>query len=54
MHWPRPLSHCSNQHYWQVYFDTNRLIREAFDSAGFPAPVAAYQVSGAVPPPPGP
>ncbi len=29
---------CSNEHYWQVYFDTNRVIREAFGEAGFPAP----------------
>jgi hypothetical protein len=27
-----------NDHYWQVYFDTNRIIREAFGEAGFPAP----------------
>ena len=45
--------YCNNQHYWQVYFDTNRLIREAFGEAGFPAPVPAYAVSGvfAGPPP---
>ena len=29
---------CNNAHYWQVYFDTNRLIRDAFVSAGYPAP----------------
>jgi len=29
---------CNNEHYWQVYFDTNRVIREAFGEAGFPAP----------------
>jgi len=29
---------CSNEHYWQVYFDTNRVIREAFGEAGFPVP----------------
>jgi small conductance mechanosensitive channel len=29
---------CHNEHYWQVYFDTNRLIRESFGEAGFPAP----------------
>ena len=29
---------CNNEHYWQVYFDTNRMIREAFGEAGFPAP----------------
>jgi len=38
--------YCANQHYWQVYFDTNRLIREAFGEAGFPVPVPAYQVNG--------
>ncbi|HEU0121524.1 MAG TPA: mechanosensitive ion channel family protein [Bryobacteraceae bacterium] len=25
-------------HYWQVYFDMNRLIRETFGAAGYPAP----------------
>ena len=39
--------YCSNQHYWQVYFDTNRLVREAFGEAGYPAPMPAYAVSGA-------
>jgi small conductance mechanosensitive channel len=43
--------YCNNQHYWQVYFDTNRLIREAFGEAGFPVPVPAYAVSGIVPGP---
>ena len=38
--------YCSNKHYWQVYFDTNRLIRESFGEAGFPAPMPAYTVSG--------
>jgi len=38
--------YCNNAHYWQVYFDTNRLIREAFGEAGFPAPMPAYAVSG--------
>jgi small conductance mechanosensitive channel len=28
--------YCNNAHYWQVYFDTNRVIRETFGSAGFP------------------
>lgn len=27
----------TSPHYWQVYFDTNRAIREAFGEAGFPA-----------------
>ena len=43
---------CSNQHYWQVYFDTNRLIREAFGEAGFPTPMPAYAVAGEWAPPP--
>ncbi|HSB26275.1 MAG TPA: mechanosensitive ion channel family protein [Pyrinomonadaceae bacterium] len=30
--------YCSNDHYWQVYFDSNRVIRDAFGAAGFPAP----------------
>jgi small conductance mechanosensitive channel len=30
--------YCHNDHYWQVYFDTNRLVRESFGEAGFPAP----------------
>jgi len=29
--------YCNNEHYWQVYFDTNRTIRETFGEAGFPA-----------------
>lgn len=30
--------YCSNAHYWQVFFDTNRAISEEFGKAGFPAP----------------
>jgi small conductance mechanosensitive channel len=30
--------YCHTNHYWQVYFDTNRAIREAFGAAGFPVP----------------
>ena len=30
--------YCHTDHYWQVYFDTNRVIREAFGAAGFPVP----------------
>ena len=29
---------CHNDAYWQVYFDTNRAIRETFSGAGYPAP----------------
>jgi small conductance mechanosensitive channel len=27
--------YCHNEHYWQVYFDTNRMIRETLEEAGF-------------------
>ena len=37
---------CSNQFYWQVYFDTNRVIRETFGEAGFPAPATGHVVTG--------
>jgi small conductance mechanosensitive channel len=30
---------CKNENYWQVYFDTNRAVREALNEAGFPPPV---------------
>ena len=40
--------YCANEHYWQVYFDTNRMIRESFGDAGFPAPEQHFVVrSGA-------
>jgi small conductance mechanosensitive channel len=29
---------CHDDAYWQVYFDTNRAIRETFAAAGYPAP----------------
>jgi small conductance mechanosensitive channel len=38
--------YCNNQHYWQVYFDTNRLIRDTFAHAGFPVPEQHYSVRG--------
>jgi small conductance mechanosensitive channel len=28
----------NNTHYWQVYFDTNRVIRDTAANAGLPAP----------------
>jgi len=37
--------YCANADYWQVYFDTNRLIRESFTAAGYPAPMPAYSVN---------
>jgi small conductance mechanosensitive channel len=39
---------CSNKDYWQVYFDTNRLIRETFGEAGFPAPEQHYAIRNPV------
>ena len=36
----RPYTHTDN--YWQVYFDTNKLIRETFGAAGYPVPEAHY------------
>jgi small conductance mechanosensitive channel len=36
----RPYTH--NDNYWQVYFDTNKLIRETFGAAGYPVPEAHY------------
>lgn len=44
--------YCSNQHYWQVYFDANRMIRESFGEAGFPAPVPGYALTGPAAGPP--
>jgi small conductance mechanosensitive channel len=38
--------YCSNAHYGQVVFDTNRMIREAFREAGYPSPVPTYSVTG--------
>lgn len=35
---------CHNDHYWQVYFDGNRTIRESLSAAGFPAPMPAQVV----------
>jgi small conductance mechanosensitive channel len=29
--------YCNTAHYWQVYFDGNRVIRETFGAAGYPA-----------------
>jgi small conductance mechanosensitive channel len=42
---------CRKDDYWQVYFDTNRMVREAFGAAGFPAPAPSYVVTGMPAPP---
>jgi len=42
--------YCHNDHYWQVYFDGNRVIREVLGDGTFPGaayPVALHQVMGA-------
>jgi small conductance mechanosensitive channel len=36
--------YCHNDHYWQVFFDTNRVIAETFGAAGYPAPEQRYRV----------
>ncbi len=36
--------YCHNDHYWQVYFDTNLTIRNSFGEAGFAAPMPAQAV----------
>ena len=38
----RPYTH--TDHYWQVYFDTNRVITEAFGAAGYPVPEAHMNI----------
>jgi small conductance mechanosensitive channel len=34
--------YCHTNHYWQVYFDTNKLIRDTFGTAGYPVPEQHY------------
>lgn len=47
--------YCHTSHYWQVYFDTNRLIAQTFGSAGYPAPFVVQEhrpgpaIAGALP-----
>lgn len=39
--------HCHTDHYWQVYFDTNKAISDTLGAAGFPVatrPVKVYPV----------
>ena len=35
---------CSNDHYWQVYFDTNMAIRDTLCADPFPAPLPVYGI----------
>jgi small conductance mechanosensitive channel len=39
--------HCHTDHYWQVYFDTNKVIADTLGAAGFPVatrPIKVYPV----------
>lgn len=36
--------YCHTDHYWQVYFDTNKTIKDALGEGGFPAPMPAQTV----------
>lgn len=40
----RPFCHTAQ--YWQVYFDTNRTIRDTFGLAGYPVPEAHWCLHG--------
>ncbi len=35
---------CNNVHYWQVYFDTNKAIREVLGESPFPAAMPVYAI----------
>ena len=39
--------YCNNKDYWQVYFDTNKLIKDKFTQAGFAVPEQHYAIRGA-------
>ena len=41
----RPYTHTN--HYWQVYFDTNKAISDTFGAAGYPVPETHMQVKQA-------
>lgn len=40
--------YCHNDHYWQVYFDTNEAIVRVAGSAGWPQPATAHALRGGV------
>jgi small conductance mechanosensitive channel len=37
--------YCHNDNYWQVYFDTNKAIRETFTEAGYPIPEERFTIN---------
>ena len=43
----RPYTH--TDHYWQVYFDTNRAISDAFGAAGYPVPETHVRMQQSMP-----
>ena len=42
----------NNDHYWQVYFDTNLAIREVLGDGTFPAPMPVFGIQQVGPTPP--
>lgn len=42
--------YCHTDHYWQVYFETNRLIAATFGTAGYPAPFVVQEHRASPPP----
>ncbi len=38
--------YCHTKDYWQVYFDTNKLIAATFGAAGYPAPFVVEELRG--------
>jgi small conductance mechanosensitive channel len=45
--------YCHTDHYWQVYFDTNRLITATFGTAGYPPPHVVQEYHTGIPFPAG-
>jgi small conductance mechanosensitive channel len=41
----RPYTH--TDHYWQVYFDTNKAINDTFGAAGYAVPEVRYRIAQA-------
>ena len=40
--------YCHTDHYWQVYFDTNKVIRETCGAAGYPVPEQHFVIRNQV------
>lgn len=39
--------YCHHNHYWQVYFDTQQVIRDALGAAGYPKPEFVVELNAA-------